>query len=227
MSQDNNLPLKRRPTFNALRKVYQPKVALQAEVEHCDLCSTALTREHQHLIDPQNRQILCACDACAILFSEQNATKFKRIPQRARVLADFQMSDADWDSLLIPVGMAFFFQDSRTGKVMAYYPSPAGATESLLDFDTWSGLVQTNPVLNEMAPDVEALLVNRLKDTREYYLAPMDKCYELVGLIRVNWKGLSGGTQVWQEIGRFYHELQVRAGKLGATPPSPGEPPHA
>ncbi|RPJ50482.1 MAG: hypothetical protein EHM21_04875, partial [Chloroflexi bacterium] len=191
MTENNSLPIGRRPTFNALRKVYQPKLA-QAAVERCDLCSIELPAEHQHLIDPQNRQILCACDACAILFSAQNGTKFKRIPKRYRVLADFQMSDADWDSLLIPVGMAYFFQNSLAGKVMAYYPSPAGATESLLDLETWDALVQANPIINEMLPDVEALLVNRLKGAREYFLAPIDKCYELVGLIRLNWKGLSG-----------------------------------
>ncbi len=225
MTQNNSLPIGRRPTFNALRKVYQPKPARVA-AERCDLCSVELPPEHQHLIDPQKRQILCACDACVILFSAQNGTRFKRVPKRVRALADFQMSDADWDSLMIPVGMAYFFQNSQSGKVAAFYPSPAGATESLLDLETWGALVQANPVLDEMLLDVEALLVNRVKGVREYYLAPIDTCYELVGLIRLHWKGLSGGTQVWQEIDRFYRELKARAVGSPAAPPS-GDMPHA
>jgi hypothetical protein len=226
MSENNRLPLKRRPTFNALRKVYQPAAPAQVVVERCDLCSRELAPDHQHLVDPQDRQILCACDACAILFAEQKGTKFKRVPKKVHLLADFRMENVDWDSLLIPVGMAFFFQSSQAKKIVAYYPSPAGATESLLDLATWDTLVKANPVLAEMIPDVQALLVNRLKDTREYYLAPIDTCYELVGLIRLHWKGLSGGIQVWQEIGRFFNALQVRAEEPVSARPH-GNEPHA
>jgi hypothetical protein len=75
--------------------------------------------------------------------------------------------------------------------------------------------VATNPPLVAMQPDVEALLVNRLGARRgfaasEYYLAPIDACYQLVGLIRLHWRGLSGGTEVWQALSRFFAELQSR-----------------
>jgi hypothetical protein len=30
-------------------------------------------------------------------------------------------------------------------------------------------------------------------------------------LIRTNWKGLSGGTEVWIEIGRFFSDLRSKA----------------
>jgi hypothetical protein len=30
-------------------------------------------------------------------------------------------------------------------------------------------------------------------------------------LIRANWKGLSGGSEVWVEIGRFFSDLRSRA----------------
>jgi hypothetical protein len=39
-------------------------------------------------------------------------------------------------------------------------------------------------------------------------MAPIDECYKLVGLIRANWKGLSGGAEVWTEVGRFFLELR-------------------
>ena len=36
--------------------------------------------------------------------------------------------------------------------------------------------------------------------TAQYYIVPIDECYRLVGLIRMHWRGLSGGTEVWKEI---------------------------
>ena len=56
----------------------------------------------------------------------------------------------------------FLFKSTPENRVLALYPSPAGATESLLSLDTWDDIVHENPVLTEMEADVEALLVNRL-----------------------------------------------------------------
>jgi hypothetical protein len=155
--------------------------------------------------------MVCACQACAILFSGRANTKYRRVPQRILFLSDFQLTDAQWDSLFIPIGMAFFFQSSAAGKVIALYPSPAGATESLLDFESWDEILQSNPILREMEPDTEALLVNRVRGSSEYYLLPIDECYKLVGLIRANWHGLSGGTEMWEAIGKFFAELRERS----------------
>ena len=117
---------------------------------------------------------------------------------------------------MVPISMAFFFHSTPDARVVAFYPSPAGATESLLPLETWTEIEDANPVLKEMEPDVEALLVNRVGHARgfsaaEYYVLPIDECYKLVGLIRANWRGLSGGTEVWQEIGEFFDGLKQRA----------------
>jgi hypothetical protein len=95
------------------------------------------------------------------------------------------------------------------GKMVALYPSPAGATESLLPLETWSTLVSANPVLGTLEPDVEALLVNRVGDARDYLMAPIDVCYELAGLIRMHWRGLSGGELVWRKIDEFFARLKT------------------
>lgn len=181
-------------------------------MERCELCSTELPTEHEHLVDISTRQLTCACQACAILFSGKANAKYRRVPRRIRYLADFQLSDAQWDSLLIPISMAFFFRSSAAGKVIALYPSPAGATESLLDFDSWDEIWRDNPVLDEMEPDTEALLVNRVRGAAEYYLLPIDECYKLVGIIRTHWHGLSGGSEMWEAIGKFFAELKEKAG---------------
>jgi hypothetical protein len=184
------------------------------------MCSRGLPAEHEHLVEPVNRKLICACNACAILFDGQSGTKYKRVPRRVLFLRDFQLTDAQWDGLMVPIEMAFFYKSTPQGKVMALYPSPAGPTESLLSLDTWTDIVGMNPILNEMEADVSALLVNRVGHARgawpaEYYLVPIDECYKLVGLIRTHWRGLSGGSEVWREIGGFFVALKKRAGFLG------------
>ena len=186
------------------------------QVEQCEMCSAELRTEHPHLIDLTQRRIHCACAACAMLFSGRAGTKYRRVPRDIRLLSNFQISDAEWDSLLIPINLAFFFQNSVDSRVSALYPSPAGATESLLPLEAWTSIVQSNPILNKMEPDVEAFLVNRVGLARgvsaaEYYIVPIDACYKLVGLIRIHWRGLSGGTEVWKEIADFFTQLRTRA----------------
>jgi len=179
--------------------------------ERCELCSLELGREHPHLIEIASRQIVCACDACATLFDAMAGGRYRRVSRRAQLLIDFQMTDAEWDGLLIPINMAFFLRSSVEGRVIALYPSPAGAVESLLPLDTWNAIVERNAILEHLSPDIEALLVNRVGHGREHYIAPIDECYRLVGLIRANWKGLSGGNEVWTEIARFFADLRSRA----------------
>jgi len=200
-----------RNSFDVLRRLVRPR----AVVERCDMCSAELMTDHPHLIEPATRQIICVCQACAILFSGNAETKYRRVPRRIRVLTDFQLTDGQWEALLIPIGMAFFFKSSAAGKVIALYPSPAGPTESLLDLESWGEILQSNPVLGEMEPDTEALLVNRVRGAADYYLLPIDECYKLVGLIRTNWHGLSGGTQVWEVIGKFFEDLKKRSQPTG------------
>jgi hypothetical protein len=187
-----------------------------SKAEQCEMCSQELAVSHQHLLEPSSRKLICACDACAILFGSQGHTKYKRVPRRIRYLADFRMTNGQWDGLMMPINMAFFFKSTPQGRVIALYPSPAGATESLLSFDTWDEIALENPVLLEMEADVEALLVNRIGHSRgfsnpEYYVVPIDECFKLVGLIRSRWQGLSGGAEVWREIGQFFTALKERS----------------
>jgi len=200
------------PPFARLRELARRR----PPAERCDLCGLELGEHHDHLMEPAARRLVCACGACAVLFSGQSGARYKRVPRRVRLLADFNLDDSQWDDLRLPINLAFFFHSTPQRRVVACYPSPAGATESLLPLEAWASIQEANPLLAEMEPDVEALLVNRVGYARgaapaDYFLTPADQCFRLVGLIRVRWKGLSGGTEVWREIARFFADLKALA----------------
>jgi len=202
--------------FSVLRQFTRSRSAASRAVEHCELCTAGLHHDHPHLVELATRQILCTCDACAMLFDGMEKSRYKRVSRSSQYLADFEMTDGQWESLMIPINMAFLFRSGIENRIVALYPSPAGAVESLLPLDAWSEIEQNNPTLRQLRPDVEALLVNRIGHAHgirdaEYYIAPIDECYKLVGLIRTNWKGLSGGTEVWTEVGRFFSELRSKS----------------
>ena len=203
--------------FSTLRQLARDAAA--AAEEHCDLCGASIGPQHRHLLDLGTREVLCACQACKILFDRPAAGGGTRrlIPTRYLVLGGFQMTDAEWESLRVPVNMAFFTRSTAAGRVLALYPSPMGPTESLLPLETWTELEARNPILKQIEPDVEALLVNRVRGAADYYLVPIDECYKLVGLIRLYWKGLSGGREVWAQIDKFFAELKTRAQRAGGS----------
>jgi hypothetical protein len=200
-----------RSALASLRRYLRPEPVR----ERCDLCSAVLPADHAHLVEPAARRLLCACEACAILFSGQAAMKYRRVPRDVQLLADFHLDDVLWEGLQLPINLAFFLHSTPAGRVVAFYPSPAGATEALPPEDVWRVLVEDNPVLRELEPDVEALLVNRLGESHAYFRAPIDECYQLVGLIRKNWHGLSGGSEVGDTITHFFADLKARAHATG------------
>ena len=185
----------------------------ESRAEHCALCGQSLSDVHPHLLELPARKLICSCEACAVLFSARGDLKYRAIPRHAFLLEYFEMTDAQWESLLIPIGLAFFFRNSDANRVVCIYPGPGGATESLLPLEFWDEIVQRNHVLAGMEPDVEALLVNRLGAVRGFeasqcYLLPIDQCYRLVGLMRTHWRGLSGGNEVWERLQQFFAGLR-------------------
>ncbi len=188
--------------------------------EKCELCNAPIGPEHRHMLELSSRELLCACRPCSVLFDREGAAggRYKLVPERRLRLEDFAMDDVAWEELRVPVEMAFFFASSAAERVLAYYPGPMGPTESQLQLSSWQQLERENPILAELQPDVEALLVNRVGEQPGYWLVGLDECYSLVGLIRTRWKGLSGGKQVWQEIDRFFADLDRRARSATRTP---------
>jgi hypothetical protein len=185
----------------------------EAALEHCELCGEPIPSEHRHLLDLRDRELLCSCRACSLLFADPaaGAGRYKLVSDRRLRLDGFAMSDAAWEELRLPVDIAFLFHSTPAARVVAFYPSPMGPTESQLQLAAWKQLEAANPVLTTMAPDVEALLVNRARGARRAWLVGIDECYALVGLIRTRWRGLTGGKEVWQAITEFFEDLDRRS----------------
>jgi hypothetical protein len=107
--------------------------------------------------------------------------------------------------------MAFFFFNSALGRVVAGYPSPGGPTECELDLAGWDRLAAAHPLFGEMAPDVEAIFVNRTELGNEVFLIPIDMCYSLVGELRLRWQGFDGGSEVRAALATFLTGVRKRA----------------
>ncbi|MGH3327824.1 MAG: DUF5947 family protein [Streptomycetales bacterium] len=185
--------------------------------ERCEMCSEALAEEHSHVVDLVSRGLMCSCRACYLLFTSDGAAggNYRAVPDRHRYDPSFRLTAAQWEELQIPVGLAFFFRNSTMGRFVAFYPSPAGATESELPLETWNDVLRANPDVAELEADVEALLLRQRGQRFECYLAPIDACYGLVGRVRLHWRGFEGGEEVWQEIDTFFGQLRERGEPAG------------
>jgi hypothetical protein len=176
-----------------------------ATLERCELCGATIGADHAHLLEIETRSLHCACQACGFALAESQ--RFVLVRPTTEALVDFNLSDWDWDAMQLPIDLAFFFRSTTDGTVVTLYPGPAGAMASAMSGDAWTRLVVANPMLETLAPDVEALLINRTKGARRYYRVSIDRCYALVGVIRSSWKGISGGAEVWEAIAQFFSAL--------------------
>jgi hypothetical protein len=189
------------------------------------MCATEIAAEHSHLADLEASSLICACRACYLLFTGSGAGRgrYHAIPDRFLTDPDHPMSASEWDTLEIPVGLAFFLRDSRDGSVTGFYPSPAGATECKLDLQAWDHLVVDHPLLSAAAPDVEAVLIARSDTALEYFVVPIDTCYELAGRMRLQWRGFDGGAEARASIAVFLDNARSRARNLHVGVGGPGQ----
>jgi hypothetical protein len=214
------------PAVAARLREYAAARNLREAEERCEFCGVGIDEAHGHLVDLPHRKLLCVCRPCYLLFTHDGAggARFRAVPTRYELVPELAATREYWDALDIPIGLAFFFKNSGTGRTTAFYPSPAGATESELALDAWQDLARAVPRLATITADVEALLVRRMQtradgneetaDAAEEVVAlivPIDACYELVGRIRRAWSGFQGGDEVRREIDDFLARAIARA----------------
>ena len=180
------------------------------ETEICELCKRPLSSDHRHLLELDERRILCTCEPC--LAVQSGLANYCPVSTRTLWLDDFVFPDELWAAFQLPIGLAFFMRSTGTNTVVALYPSPAGATESELHLESWTKLVELNPILLDLEADAEALVVNRITEPAQHAIVPIDECYRLVGLIKSTWQGISGGNAIEDAVPRFFDYVRNKAG---------------
>ena len=202
--------------YDVLARIRATRSAPQPAGERCEMCSEPIVDEHQHVVNVEGRQLMCVCRGCYLLFTDTDAAlRYRAIPDRYLAFGDFAMDRRLWEALQIPVGLAFFFKNSALGQTVAFYPGPAGATESQLDLAAWNEIRATDPRVDTLADDTEAVLVRVSQDDEaaapQGYLLPIDACYEFVGRLRMLWHGFDGGQQVREFVDEFFGLLDQRS----------------
>lgn len=191
--------------------------------ETCELCGVAVAEgAHRHVVETEKRSLVCACTACALLFDRPGVAtgRFRAVPTRYLADPSHPLDAGAWELLQIPVGVAFFFRNAALDRLVALYPSPAGATESELDPETWQAVLGAGRLAALLEPDVEALLLRREQGRTDCYLVPIDICYELVGRMRLLWTGFDGGAEARAALEAFFAEVGRRA-RIPAEAPTP------
>ncbi|RAX46391.1 hypothetical protein DQ354_05570 [Arthrobacter sp. AQ5-06] len=183
--------------------------------ERCEMCGEPIAAEHQHVVDLDSHAMMCTCRPCYLLFTDSDAhLRYRSVPDRYLSFPDFELGPGQWDELEIPVGLAFFFRSSTMERTVAFYPGPAGATESELPLDAWDAVKARNPALSVAAPDTEALLIRGPGNDRaqaDCHLVPVDACYELVGHLRRLWRGFDGGQEARDQLAAFFDRVSSRS----------------
>ncbi|HEY5151539.1 MAG TPA: DUF5947 family protein [Mycobacterium sp.] len=200
-------------TIEILSRIRTGRAAPEPAGERCEMCAEPVADEHQHVVNMAARQLMCVCRACYLLFTDATADlRYRAVPDRFLSFPEFGLGRREWEALQIPVGVAFFFRNSALDRTVAFYPGPAGATESELDVATWAAATR-DPRVRLLADDVEALLVRvpENADKPQCFLVPIDACYEFVGGLRLLWRGFDGGAQARDFIDGFFAGVAERS----------------
>ena len=199
------------PVYRSLRQFVRSRPRPSA----ASCAAIGLAAEHSHLVEPASRQLVCSCDACSILFSGQQSRAISTGSQRRRVLAG------------LPTDRCPMGRSTSTDQPGLFHDKHAGRPRARLLPESGRG--------HRIAPGARGLarLGGGEPDPRPTRAGcrstpgqsdeqgsrvlprPIDECYKLVGLIRANWRGLSGGSGSLGGSGQFFTRLKKRSRSTG------------
>jgi len=208
-------------SVEVLRRLAAPRRPPAAD-ERCEMCGAPVPPAHSHVVNLASRTLLCTCRPCTLLFDYPQAElRYRAVPDRYLSFPSVRIPPAVWDDLQIPVGLVFLFRNSTLDRTVAFYPGPAGATESDLPLDAWEAVLETHPELRITAPDVEALILRAPAgqggvagtdgDRIDVHLVPIDSCYQLIGQLRQVWRGFDGGQQARAHLEDYFATIAARS----------------
>jgi hypothetical protein len=180
--------------------------------EPCEICRQPLGQRHRHVLDLERRTPCCVCVACALLFSTpREGARYQTLGDRVLVQPGLRLGATFLEELAIPVRLAFITSDPLYREWVATYPSVGGPTRAPLPADRCAELTRTQ-LVRALVPGLEALLLygRNPGDPLECFGVAVDRCYALVGTLRRQWRGFSGG-EVWGDVEAFFNDLRGRA----------------
>jgi len=190
-------------TIDPLTQLYSPiyaRTRRRQEMKHCDVCGLPAESHTSYLVHPASRRLILCCDNCSRNLLAGGSRKYRPVPSRVECLPEFSMTDAQWNSLNLPIHLAFFYYSTPDRGVWLVYPDSSGPNETRLPPAKWEELAAANGILRQFQPDVEGLLINRVGRIRRYFRAPIDECFKLTAIVRDNWTGVTGGVDLWRKI---------------------------
>ena len=146
------------------------------------------------MLELSSRELMCSCRPCSLLFDREGAGsgRYKLVPERRLRLEDFAISDAGVGGAARSGGHGVLLPlERRASGCSPTTPARWGRPSRSCELSSWQELEAANPILGELEPDVEALLVNRVA-RREHGTGSSrsTSATALVGLIRTRWRGL-------------------------------------
>ena len=137
------------------------------------MCSELIPEAHSHVVNLQHRNLMCACRACYLLFTQTGAAqgRYRAVPDRYLYDPAFALTDGQWDDLQIPVKMAFFFRNSTPRPLRRLLPQPRDRP-ILLPLEVWATVLAANPAVADLESDVEVLLLSATAGPRSASSCP-------------------------------------------------------
>jgi hypothetical protein len=170
------------------------------EVRHCDVCGMPAEFNHSQLVHAPTRRLIRACESCTKALTSWHDGQYRAVPKCVEILPEFHMGEGQWASLQFPINLAFLYYSTPDRRVVAMYPGPSGAAAGKLPIGFWEQIAAENPILRQLRPDVEGLLMNRAGRTQRFFRVPIDECFNLFQYMRDNWNGVTGGIDLWRKV---------------------------
>ena len=183
--------------------------------DRCEFCTAPISRNHEHVLHPKSSLLRCACPACAEFFARLSADRPRRLETFARRLPKFELDKVTWHRLGVPIGLAYFSLRGASPEVVASFPGRSGVVQAAVPSALWRVLGETHAVLAALSPEVEALLVRRTSERRDYFHVSIDHCFRLTDLLRSNQAKSTGPEN--ELLDDFFAELDQASMQPGTT----------